>query len=128
MFAFTFLCAGIVQIAVLPFHMTDHGIEHFVKFDFRFREQMQLILFAVASLGALYCYSSAQEITDMELWMNPEGFTMGCDFMRRLLYSTIVRAAATRARAKVVGEAARPLATGALATAPLATAHAMQPP
>ncbi|GMI19191.1 hypothetical protein TeGR_g2891 [Tetraparma gracilis] len=89
-FAFTFLCAGIVQIAVLPFHMTDHGIEHFVKFDFRFREQMQLILFAVASLGALYCYSSAQEITDMELWMNPEGFTMGCDFMRRLLYSTIV--------------------------------------
>ena len=91
-FAFTFLCAGIVRLTVLPFHPNDYDLEHVVKFNFRFREQLQLILFSIASLGALYTYSSAQEIDDLAAWEEPDSFAMGSAPVRTAIYATIVLA------------------------------------
>jgi len=66
-----------VYLCVLPFHPNEYTMSHFIKYDFRFIEQVQMFLFMFGSSIALVVYASAQEIKNFESWFDEESGSMG---------------------------------------------------
>ncbi|GMH55864.1 hypothetical protein TrRE_jg10483 [Triparma retinervis] len=87
LFSLVFVLVAFANLCVLPFHPGEYNISHVVKFDFRFKEQVQLTFFIIASMVALFIYASAQEIQDLVEWFDPENKTVGSEFARGILYS-----------------------------------------
>ena len=86
-FSFVFICIDFIYLGVLPFQPNKYTMSRFVKYDFRFKEQVQMFLFLMGSSVALIVYASAQEIYNFDEWYHPEGLVFGSEFVRSLLYN-----------------------------------------
>ncbi|GMI05938.1 hypothetical protein TrLO_g5625 [Triparma laevis f. longispina] len=85
-FSLVFICISFIYLCVLPFHHSVYTISHFVKYDFHFREQVQMFLFLIGSAFALIVYASAQQILVLDDWFDSGRFTMASEYTRQALY------------------------------------------
>lgn len=85
-FSLVFICINFIYLCVLPFHHSVYTISHFVKYDFHFREQVQMFLFLIGSAFALIVYASAQQILVLDDWFDSGRFTMASEYTRQALY------------------------------------------